>query len=84
MIETNDSTNEKHKFYNSKVQSISRGGGDCVTKVGALCARFVVMGAPVRTKVENGTGKLFDLQGQTIDVSDQAVFILKDLGLHDE
>ena len=42
------------------------------------------MGAPVKTQVENGLRKLFNLRGQTIDVSDQAVFILKDSGLHDE
>ena len=38
MVGTNASTNENNKFYNSTVQAISRGGGDCVTKVGALCA----------------------------------------------
>ena len=42
------------------------------------------MGFPVKTKVENGLRKLFDLWGQTIDVYDQAVFILKDSGIHDE
>ena len=30
----------------------------------------------VKNHVENGLSNLFDLQGQTIDVSDQAVFIL--------
>ena len=35
---------KKHKFYNSKVQAISIRGGDCATKVGALCAYFVDMG----------------------------------------
>ena len=42
------------------------------------------MGAPVKTQVENGLCKIFDLRGQTIDVSDQAVFILKELGIRDE
>ena len=84
MVGTNYSTNEKHKFYNSTVQAISRRGGYCITNVGALCARFVDMGAPVKTQVVNGLSKLFDLQGQTIDVSEQAVFILKDSGLRDE
>ena len=42
------------------------------------------MGSPVKTHVENGLSKLFDFRGQTIDVSDQSIFILKDLGLHDE
>ena len=42
------------------------------------------MGAPVKIQVENGLCKLFDLRGQTIDVSDQAVFILKDSGIHEE
>ena len=84
MVGTNASTNEKNKFYNSTVQAISRVGGDCDTKVGSLCARFVDMGSPVKTQVENGLSELFDFQGQTIDVPYQAVFILKDSGLHDE
>ena len=42
------------------------------------------MGAPDKTHVKNGLSKLFDFCGQTIDVSDQAVFISKDLGLRDE
>ena len=45
---------------------------------------FVDMVVPVKTQVENGISKIFDFRCQTIDVSDQAVFILKDLGLHDE
>ena len=39
---------------------------------------------PFKTQAENGLSKIFDIQGQNIDVSDQAVFILKDLGLHDD
>ena len=42
------------------------------------------MGAPVKTQVENGLSKIFNFRVQTIDVSDQAVFILKDSFLHDE
>ena len=42
------------------------------------------MVSPVKTQVENGISKLFDFRGQTIDVSDQAIFILKDPGLHDD
>ena len=84
MVGTHDSTNEKHKFYNSTVQDISRGGGDCATKFGSLCARFVDMEYPVNNQVGNGLSKLFYFRGQTIDVSDQAIFILKDSGLHDE
>ena len=34
--------------------------------------------------MKNGLIKLFIFRGQTIDVSYQAVFILKDVGLHDE
>ena len=60
------------------IYHISRGGGDCATKVGALWARFVDMGAPVKTQAENGLSNLFNFRGQTIDVSDQAFFILKD------
>ena len=65
------------------MQDISRGGGECATKVGALCAQFVDMGSPVKTQVENGLNKLFYFQGQTIDVSDQSIFTLNYLGLHD-
>ena len=42
------------------------------------------MGAPVKTQVKNGLSKIFNFRGQTIDVSDQAVLILKYSGLHDE
>ena len=78
MIVTNASTNKNNKFYNSTVQAISIGGRDCATKVGSVCACFVDMGSPVKTQVENGLSKIFDFRGQTIDVSNQAVFILKD------
>ena len=84
MVGTNASTKKKHKFYNSTVQAISIGGGDCATKVGAMCACFVDMGALVKTEVENGLSKLFGLRVQTIDTSDQAFFTLKDSGLHYE
>ena len=82
MIGSNASTNEKHRFYKLTVQAISRRGGDCATNFGSLCTRFVDMGAPVKTQFENKLSKLFDLRIQTIDMSDQAVFILKDSGLH--
>ena len=55
------------------VQTISRGGLDCATKVGALCACFVDTGYLVKIQVENGLNKLFDFRGQTIDVCDQYV-----------
>ena len=42
------------------------------------------MVTPVKTQVENGLSKIFNFRGQNINVSDRAVFILKDLGLHDE
>ena len=84
MVGTNFSTNVNHKFYNSTGQAISRVGRDCNTKVGELCSRFVDMGSPVETQVENGISKIFDLLGHTIDVYNQSIFILKDSGLHDE
>ena len=84
MVGTNASTKEKHNLYNSTVQAISRGGGDSSTKVISLCARVFYMGTPVKTQAENGPSKLFDLRGQTLDTSDQEIFILKDSGLHDE
>ena len=70
MVGINDSTNKNHKFYNSTVQNISVGGGDCVTKVGSLCTRFVDMRSLVKNQVENGLSKIFDFLGQTIDVVD--------------
>ena len=42
------------------------------------------MGPTVKTQLENGLSKLFDLQGQTIDTSEQEVLTLNDSGLHDE
>ena len=42
------------------------------------------IGDLVKTQVEIGLCKIFNLPVQTIDVSDQAVFILNHLGLHDE
>ena len=45
------SKKSKHKFYNSTVQEISKGGGDCATKVGSLCACFVDIVSPVKNKV---------------------------------
>ena len=50
MVVTNASTNEKHKFYNSTVRDISKGGGYCATKVGSLCAHLVDLGALVKIK----------------------------------
>ena len=76
MIVTNAYTNEKHKFYKSEVQGVSRGVGYYATKVGALCARFFGMGPTVKTNMENGLNKLFNLRGQTIEVFDQAFFTL--------
>ena len=48
------------------------------------CTPFFDMGAPFKTQVENGISKLFDFWSQTIDVSDQAIFILNYFGLHYE
>ena len=73
MVGTNAYTNKNHKFYNSTVRDISKRGGDCTTKVGALCARFFYMGAPVKTQVKNGLSKRFYFWGHTIGVSDQVV-----------
>ena len=84
MVGTNASTDENNKFYNSAVQVISIEGGDYATKVGALCARFVDMGSPVTTQVGNLLSKLLDFRYRTIDMYGQAVFSLKDPGLHDE
>ena len=53
------------------MQAISRGGGDWSTKVEALCARFVDMGAPVKEQVENGLIDLSGFREHTIDVYEQ-------------
>ena len=82
MVGTNAYTNENHKFYSSKVQGISILGGYCATEVGAICACFVGVGDLVKNHVENILIKLFYFRGQTIDTYDQAVFTLKDSGIH--
>ena len=84
MVVTNDSTNENYTFYNSKVQEILRWGGDLYTKVVDLHDRFVDMGAPKKTQVENGLNKLFNFWGQIIYVSEKAVFTLKYSDIYDE
>ena len=84
MVGTNASTKENQKFYNSTVQAISIGGGDCATKVGALCSCFVDMGDLVKTQVENGLSNILNFRGHTIDMSDQAVFTLTGSGIHYE
>ena len=66
------------------MQAISRGGGDWATNDGALSARFVDTGSPVKTQVKSGISKIFDFRGHSIDVSDQSVLIFKDSGIHDE
>ena len=77
MVGTNASTNEKHKFYNSTVQAISRGGEDLYAKFGALCACFVDKVSPVKTQVGNGLIKLLYFRYQTINMYKQDVFALK-------
>ena len=42
MVGIDASTNKKHKFFNSTVQDIYRGGGDCATKVLALRAWLLI------------------------------------------
>ena len=83
MVGTNTST-KKHKFYDSTVQDISIGGGDCATDFGYPCACFIDMGAPVKNQAETGLHKLFDLRYHTIDVYDQSIFTLKYSGIHYE
>ena len=50
------------------LQDISRGGGDCATKVVAVCFHFFDMRASVKIPVENGLSNLFDLGGYPINV----------------
>ena len=40
---------------------------------------FDDMGAPVKNQVKNGLNNIFNFRGQTIDMSDQAIFNLKDV-----
>ena len=49
-----------------------------------MCDRFVDMESPVKTQVGNGPSKIFNFRGQTIYLSDQDIFTLKDSGLRDE
>ena len=84
MVGTNAYANEKHNFYDSTLQAISRGLGDCATKVVVMCACFVDMGAPVKTQVENGLIQLFNFRVHIIDTSEQTVFTLNYSGLHDK
>ena len=84
MVWTNNSTNENHNFYNSTVQAILRGVGDCATKFGSLCANFIDMGPPVKNQVEIEFSKLFYFQGQKIGVSDESFCTLKDSNLCDK
>ena len=70
VVGTSYSTNEKYKLYNSTVQAIPRGGGDCTTNFGSMCACFVDIGSPVKTQVENSLSKIFNFWVQTIDVSE--------------
>ena len=49
-----------------------------------MCACFFDIGYLLKTQAEHELSKIFDLQGQTIDVSYQAIFNLKSSGLHDE
>ena len=66
------------------MQSISRVGGDCTKKGGALCAYFIGMVSPMKNQVVNGMSKLFGFRGKTIYMSYQAVFSLKDSSIRDE
>ena len=84
MVGTNNYTNKNHKLYNLTVQAISRWGGDCAAKVESLFAYFVDMESLAKTHVGNWLSKIFNFQGQTIDVPGQAVFTLKYLVFHDE
>ena len=75
MVGTNTSTNEKNNFYNSTVRVISIGVGDCTTKFGALCANVLDMVSLVKIQAVNSLSKIFNIQGHTIDVSDQAILL---------
>ena len=79
MVRTNYSTVKNHIFYNKTAQSILQLVMDCAKKVGSMLYHFVYVGYPVKTQVENGMDKIFDLQGHNIDVYNQSMFALIDV-----
>ena len=55
------STNNNCIFHISTVIVVSIVVGDCIKKIGSLCAYFVDMVSLVKTQVENGMSRLFNL-----------------------
>ena len=49
-----------------------------------LCARFVDIGSPVKTKIETGLTKCFGFRKQKFIVPDQAIFLIIDAFIHYE
>ena len=84
MVGINDYENEKHKFQNTTMQDISQGGGCYTTDVGYICAHFFNMADTAKTQAENFMNKLFGFWGQNIDLSDQDVFVVTNVELHDQ
>ena len=78
-------------FYKRKAQVLQLNSAGHLKRRRRLCHKSWInvsplywYGIPSKTKVVNGLSDLFDLQGQTIDMSDQSVFTLKDSGNHDK
>ena len=81
----------KQGLYRLKAQFLQLNSAGHFKRWGRLCrkgrshvCRFFYMGSPVKTHVENGLNNIFNLRGQTIGVSDQAVITLKDSSFYDE
>ena len=40
-------------FYDKKIESVHRGGGDVRTKIGSICSRFPENSKPIKNRVGN-------------------------------
>ena len=84
MVGTNASTNENHKFYNSTVQAISIGGGDCATNFGDLCACFFIWEPRLKSRCKMVSLRSFVSEGRPLMCLNEPFFTLKDLVIHYE
>ena len=83
MVGTNTSTNENHNLQLNRAVHFYRSRR--LRHKGCIPVwPFFYMVAPMKSQVENGLCKIFEFWGQTIDVSDQAMFTLKYSVFHDE
>ena len=69
MVGTNVSTKKITSSTTQQCSSFQDEKKTVPKKVGAICACFVGKGDLIKTQVENGLIKIFNLRGQTLDVS---------------